>query len=56
MTIRLFALDYSPPARAVNLTVNAIGLNVDYIVVNFLELEHLKPEFKQVIILVTFLV
>nr|AVC68809.1 glutathione S-transferase 12 [Subpsaltria yangi] len=48
MTIKLYYLDYSPPARAVNLTVNALGLNVEYIIINLLEKEHMKPEFLKI--------
>lgn len=48
MTIKLYYLDHSPPGRAVKLTIDALGLNVECVTVNFLELEHLNPEFKKV--------
>lgn len=56
MTIKLYYLDLSPPARAVNLVINALGLKVEYINVNLLEKEHLKPDFIKVVILLLLIV
>nr|AEJ87243.1 glutathione s-transferase E2B [Anopheles plumbeus] len=41
----LYTLHYSPPCRAVELTVKALGLELEQKVVDLLAGAHLKPEF-----------
>ncbi|KAH8279112.1 hypothetical protein KR026_001995 [Drosophila bipectinata] len=43
--LTLYGVDRSPPVRAVLLTLNALGLEFEFKVVNLLEKEHLQPEF-----------
>ncbi|KAH8291154.1 hypothetical protein KR054_009139 [Drosophila jambulina] len=43
--LTLYGIDGSPPVRSVLLTLNALGLDFDYKVVNLPEKEQLKPEF-----------
>lgn len=49
MPIKLYYLPFSPPARAVNLTVHALCLKVEYIIIRTLNNEHLTPEYLKVI-------
>lgn len=51
MTIKLYYFYMSPPARAVNLTLNALNLNAEFVNVNFLKREQLTPEFVKVSVL-----
>ncbi|KAH8272928.1 hypothetical protein KR018_011015, partial [Drosophila ironensis] len=46
--VTLYGIDGSPPVRSVLLTLNALGLDFDYKIVNLLEKEHLKPEFLKI--------
>ncbi|KAH8331781.1 hypothetical protein KR074_011535 [Drosophila pseudoananassae] len=46
--ITLYGIDGSPPVRSVLLTLNALGLDFEYKIVNLLEKEHLKPEFLKI--------
>lgn len=52
MPMKLYYMHFSPPSRAVNLAVNSLGLNTEYIVMNTFEKDQLKPEFQKVIIVV----
>ncbi|KAF5279730.1 hypothetical protein FQA39_LY05420 [Lamprigera yunnana] len=45
MTLKLYSLDSSPPVRAVYLTAEALGLELERIDVNLLKFDNLKPEF-----------
>lgn len=45
MSLQLYYLNISPPARAVLLAIRNLGLEVDLKVVNLLSQEHLTPEF-----------
>ncbi|XP_017087036.2 glutathione S-transferase 1 [Drosophila bipectinata] len=46
--ITLYGIDGSPPVRSVLLTLNALGLDFEYKIVNLLEKEHLKPDFLKI--------
>ncbi|KAH8320739.1 hypothetical protein KR067_008166 [Drosophila pandora] len=46
--LTLYGIDGSPPCRSVFLTLNALGLDFEYKIVNLLEKEHLKPEFLKI--------
>ncbi|KAH8279047.1 hypothetical protein KR026_000135 [Drosophila bipectinata] len=46
--ITLYGIDGSPPVRSVLLTLNALGLDYEYKIVNLLEKEHLKPDFLKI--------
>ncbi|XP_017079256.1 glutathione S-transferase 1-like [Drosophila eugracilis] len=43
--LTLYGIDGSPPVRSVLLTLNALGVEFEYKIVNLLEKEQLKPEF-----------
>ncbi|KAH8320884.1 hypothetical protein KR067_011775 [Drosophila pandora] len=43
--LTLYGVDRSPPVRSVLLTLNALGLEFEFKVVNLFEKEHLQPEF-----------
>ncbi|XP_017079258.1 glutathione S-transferase 1-like [Drosophila eugracilis] len=43
--LTLYGIDGSPPVRSVLLTLNALGLDFEYKIVNLFEKEQLKPEF-----------
>ncbi|KAH8357748.1 hypothetical protein KR200_002818 [Drosophila serrata] len=43
--VTLYGIDGSPPVRSVLLTLNALGLDFDYKIVNLPAKEQLKPEF-----------
>ncbi|KAH8254799.1 hypothetical protein KR032_012233 [Drosophila birchii] len=43
--LTLYGIDGSPPVRSVLLTLNALGLDFDYKIVNLPAKEQLKPEF-----------
>lgn len=45
MTLKLYFLSVSPPARAVLLTIRNLGLDVDIEHVDLFSQEHLTPEF-----------
>ncbi|XP_050462336.1 uncharacterized protein LOC126857187 [Cataglyphis hispanica] len=47
MPVQLYYLPPSPPCRSVMLTVEAIGLEVELIMLNVLAGEHLTPEYEQ---------
>nr|UQQ66574.1 glutathione S-transferase epsilon 2 [Conogethes punctiferalis] len=48
MVLTLYKLDASPPARAVMMTIEALGIqDVEYVDVNLLERAHLKEDFVQ---------
>ncbi|XP_037716876.1 glutathione S-transferase 1-like [Drosophila subpulchrella] len=46
--LTLYGIDGSPPVRSVFLTLNALGLEFHYKIVNLLEKEHLTPEFLKI--------
>nr|XP_016941257.1 glutathione S-transferase 1-1 [Drosophila suzukii] len=46
--LTLYGIDGSPPVRSVLLTLNALGLEFEYKIVNLPEKEHLKPEFLKI--------
>ncbi|KAH8400723.1 hypothetical protein KR009_000524 [Drosophila setifemur] len=46
--LTLYGIDGSPPVRSVLLTLNALGLDFEYKVVNLLTGEHLQPEFLKI--------
>lgn len=48
MSVQLYYYPLSPPSRAVLLTVEAIGLEMELIEVNLMAGEHLTPEFEEV--------
>lgn len=48
MPVTLYYYDMSPQCRAVNLTVHALGINVDYKTVDLLKKEQMNPEFVKV--------
>lgn len=48
MTVQLYYFPLSPPCRAVLLTVEAIGLEMELIEVNLMAGEHLTPEYEEV--------
>lgn len=48
MKPKLYMTEMSPPSRGVMLTAEALGIDLEYVNVNFLEKEHLKPEFIKV--------
>ncbi|KAH8277544.1 hypothetical protein KR018_000044 [Drosophila ironensis] len=43
--LTLYGVDRSPPVRAVLLTLNALGLDFEFNIVNMQAKEHLRPEF-----------
>ncbi|XP_030387164.1 glutathione S-transferase 1-like [Scaptodrosophila lebanonensis] len=43
--VTLYGLDASPPVRAVLMTLKALDLNYDYVLVNILAGEHLAPHY-----------
>ncbi|KAF2888126.1 hypothetical protein ILUMI_18047 [Ignelater luminosus] len=47
MAPKLYKLDVSPPVRAVYLTAEALGVELEHVEVNFPKGESLKPEFKK---------
>lgn len=44
----LYMMDLSAPVRSVQITAQAIGLELEHKVVNLFEKEQLKPEFVKV--------
>ncbi|KAH8348284.1 hypothetical protein KR084_006145 [Drosophila pseudotakahashii] len=46
--LTLYGIDGSPPVRSVLLTLNALGVEFEYKIVNLMEKEHLKPEFLKI--------
>lgn len=48
MSVQLYYLPPSPPCRAVLLTAEAIGLEMELIMLNPNAGEHLTPEYEQV--------
>ncbi|XP_016957918.1 glutathione S-transferase 1-1 [Drosophila biarmipes] len=46
--LTLYGIDASPPVRSVLLTLNALGLEFDYKVVNLMTGEHLRPEYLKI--------
>ncbi|XP_033153308.1 glutathione S-transferase 1-like [Drosophila mauritiana] len=44
----LYGIDGSPPVRSVLLTLNALGLEFEYKIVNLMTGEHLKPEYLKI--------
>lgn len=48
MSVQLYYFPLSPPCRAVMLTVEAIGFEVELIELNLMAGEHLTPEFAEV--------
>ncbi|XP_044766831.1 glutathione S-transferase 1-like [Coccinella septempunctata] len=45
MPLTLYMENLSPPSRAVMMTIEALGISVEYVTVNLAKKEHLKPEF-----------
>ncbi|KAK5641234.1 hypothetical protein RI129_009781 [Pyrocoelia pectoralis] len=45
MSPKLYVIDSSPPVRAVYLTAEALGINMEYIQLDLFSGEHLKSEF-----------
>lgn len=48
MPITLYMMPLSPPARAVLLTAEALGVKIQTEIVNLSKQDHLKPEFIKV--------
>ncbi|KAH8400721.1 hypothetical protein KR009_000526 [Drosophila setifemur] len=46
--LTLYGIDGSPPVRSVLLTLNALGVDFEYKVVNLMTGEHLKPEYLKI--------
>lgn len=45
MTLKLYYIDFSPPARAALLAIRNVGVDVELVHIKLTEDEHLKPEF-----------
>ncbi|KAH8254795.1 hypothetical protein KR032_012223 [Drosophila birchii] len=46
--LTLYGIDASPPVRSVLLTLNALGLDFEYKIVNLMTGDHLKPEYLKI--------
>ncbi|KAG8256026.1 hypothetical protein J6590_086669 [Homalodisca vitripennis] len=53
MPLILYYLEASPPARSVDLVINALGLSAEHRVVNLFEKAHLSPDYVKGAVLMT---
>ena len=48
MVLKLYYIPQSPPSRMVVMTLKALGLDYEEVIVNLFEGEHKKPEFLKI--------
>ena len=48
MAVKVYGMDASAPVRVVLMTCEVLGIEYEFVVVNLMEGEHLKPDYLKV--------